>query len=246
MSEDDRVEIVKRLLFEHMRSPSVRHIKDPYMLMKLAQQIVRKLDRGNSAWIKWTGPRETLVQSATACWIPVADLRDHLNRMDGPPLTISDVEQRLRAFADERYSDFPREEFRAGCLAIYEAEKAQGTEMPAIVGVLQLHVEAEEERLRQEQNAHYQQFKEDERIAAEERLLSGADCKWTPWKETKDFYCRINGRLFRLSPTADRRLNLYQSEAIDSDKGHLLGQYLKRGDATKAVAQIAYKPEPRW
>ncbi len=76
MIEDDRIDTVKRLLFEHMKSPSLRHIKDPYMLIKLAQEIVRKLDRGNSPWTKWTGPREQLLKSATACWIPTGDLRD--------------------------------------------------------------------------------------------------------------------------------------------------------------------------
>jgi len=244
--EDARVDIVKRLLFEHVKSPSLRHIKDPYMLIKLAQDIVKKLDRGNSAWIKWNGPRELLVKSATACWIPIADLRDHLNRMAGPALTASDVEQRLRAFAEERYSDYPRDEFQPGCLAIYASEKAQGTEMPAIIGVLQEHVEREEERLRVEQADRYRQIKENERIAAEQRLLSGADCKWTPWSVSKNVYCRVNGRLFRLSPTGDKRLDLYRTESIDDCEGRLLGRYLKRGDATKAVEKIAYQPELNW
>jgi len=33
--DDAHVNIVKRLLFEHVKSPSMRHIKDPYMLIKL-------------------------------------------------------------------------------------------------------------------------------------------------------------------------------------------------------------------
>lgn len=243
MVEDERVDIVKGLLFEHMKSPSLRHIKDPYMVIKLAQNIVKKLDRGNSSWTKWNGPRETLVKSAIVCWIPVSDLRDHLNGMEGPPLSLSDVEQRLRAFTEERYSEFPREEFQEGCLAVYEAEKAQGTEMPAIVGVLQAHVEREEERLRQEHATWYRDLKERERLAAEQRLLSGADCKWTPWKKSKDAYCRVNGRLFRLSPAADKRLDLYRCDGIGADEGQSLGRYLKRADATKAVGKIAYQPE---
>jgi hypothetical protein len=243
--DDDRVDAVKRLLFDYVKSPSLRHIKDPYMLFKLAQDIVKKLDRGNSPWTKWTGPREQLVESATACWVPIGDLQDHLNRMEGPKLSFNDVEQRLKAFADERYSEYPRDELREGCLAVYEVEKALGTEMPAIVGVLRDHIEKEEERLRQQQDARFRQLRLAEAAAAEQRLLSGADCKWTPQQGTKDVYCRVNGRLFRLTTTTDKRVELYRAESLESDKGTLLGQYLKRGDATKAVAQIAYRPEFR-
>lgn len=243
MIEDDRVDIVKRLLFEYLKSPSLRHIKDPYMVVKLAQSIVRKLDRGNSAWTKWNGPREQLVKAATACWIPVGDLREHLNRMDGPALSNNDVAQRLQAFAEEQYSEFPRDEFKEGCLAIYDAEKAQGTEMPAIVGVLREHVEREEARLEAEHAARYRQIKEDERLAAEQRLMSGADCKWTALGKEKVAHCRVNGRLYRLSPTDDKRVQLFRVDALDTPKGALLGRYLKRTDATKAVAQLAYQPE---
>lgn len=243
MLDDDRVDTVKRLLFDYVKSPSLRHIKDPYMLIKLAQDIVKKLDRGNSPWTKWTGPREQLVESATACWIPIGDLQDHLNRMEGPKLSFSDVEQRLKAFPDERYSEYPRDELRESCVAVYEAETALGTDMPAIVGVLRDHIEKEEERLRQEQDAHFRQLRQAEAAAAERRLLSGADCKWTPQQGTKDVYCRVNGRLFRLTNTSDKRVELYRSENLEAGRGTLLGKYLKRGDATKAVAQIAYQPE---
>jgi hypothetical protein len=163
--------------------------------------------------------------------------------MEGPKLSFSDVEQRLKAFADERYSEYPRDELREGCLAVYEAEKALGTEMPAIVGVLRDHIEKEEERLSQEQDALFRQLREAEAAAAEQRLLSGADCRWTPQKGTKDVFCRVNGRLFRLTTTSDKRVELYRAEGLEAGKGTLLGRYLKRGDATKAVAQIAYQPE---
>jgi hypothetical protein len=243
MLEDDRIHIVKQLLSEHIKSPSLRHIKDPYMLIKLAQDIVKKLDRGNSPWTKWTGSRELLAESAIACWIPVSDLQDHLNRMEGPTLSFSDVEQRLKAFADERYSEYPRDELRESCLAVYEAEKLRGTEMPALVGVLRDYVAREEERLRNERDAQLRQLKEAQAAAAEQRLISGADCRWTPRKGTKDVYCRANGRLFRLTATLDKRVELYRSATVDGDKGTLLGKYLSRGDATKAVAQIAYQTE---
>lgn len=43
--------------------------------------------------------------------------------MEGPGLTFSDIEQRLRAFEEERYSEFPRDARQADRLAIHEAEK---------------------------------------------------------------------------------------------------------------------------
>jgi hypothetical protein len=43
MPEDDRVYDVKRLIVEHTKSPSLRHIRDPYALHKLAAEIVKKL-----------------------------------------------------------------------------------------------------------------------------------------------------------------------------------------------------------
>jgi len=86
MTEDERIWEVKQLLFDFVKSPSLRHIRDPLSLHKLAQDIVKRIDRGNSIWRKWDGPREVLLKSALGCWIPIADLRDVLNRMPGPPL----------------------------------------------------------------------------------------------------------------------------------------------------------------
>jgi len=95
MREDERIWAVKELLFDYVKSPSLRHIRDPHSLIKLAQEIVRRIDRGNAIWKKWDGQREVLLKSAIGCWIPVEDMRDFLNRMPGPPLTTTDVAQRL-------------------------------------------------------------------------------------------------------------------------------------------------------
>ena len=46
MTDDERVWTVKRLLFDYVRSPSLRHIRDPHSVSKLAQEIVRQIDRG--------------------------------------------------------------------------------------------------------------------------------------------------------------------------------------------------------
>jgi hypothetical protein len=200
MREDERIWAVKELLFEYVKSPSLRHIRDPHSVNRLAQEIVKRIDHGNSIWRKWDGPRETLLKSALGCWIPIQDMRDFLNRMAGPLLTTTDVAQRLKAFEEEEH-DYSDEELRSSCPAVYEKEKADGTELPAIIGLLRDHVEREEERIRTEQRERHQEWCRQDRIAREQRLLSGADCKWTQLQKSQHWYCRANGRTYRLSPT---------------------------------------------
>ena len=243
--EDDRVEIVRTLVFEHLRSPSLKHIRDGRAVDKLARDVIRRLDRRSALWTKWAGEREVLLRAAAACWIPVEDLRDCLNRMDGPHLTTTDVEQRMRSLYEEHYVPIPNDDLRGGCLTIYAREKAEGTEMPAIVGALQEHVEREEDRLRRELQERYRRQQEEARLALEQRFLSGADCKWTPVGRSKELYCRINGRTYRLARTADKKLSLLRIGSIGDDDGILIGIYGSRRDATKVLEQLAYEPEPR-
>lgn len=243
--EDDRVEIVRRLVFDHLGSRSLKLICDGWAVDKLARDIIRGLDRKSSLWAKWEGERETLCKAAAACWIPVEDLRDCLNRMDGPPLTRTDVEQRMRAFYEEPYVPYPKDDLREGCLAIYEREKAKGTDLPAIVGALQEHVEREEARLRAELQENYRRQQEEARRALEQRFLSGADCKWTPVGGSKELYCRINGRTYRLAPAADKKLRLWRINSIEDDKGIPIGTYGSRRDVTRTLEQVAYQPEPQ-
>src|SRR5476649_979420 len=98
MADDARIGMVCGLLVEHTKSPSLKHIRDPYALNKLAHQIIRRLDGGNPLWKKWTGGREELLSAAIHCWIPIEDMRDFLNSMEGQRLTATDVAQRLEAF----------------------------------------------------------------------------------------------------------------------------------------------------
>lgn len=190
MREDERVWAVKELLFGYVKTPALRHIRDPNSVSILARNIVARIDQANAIWQKWDGQRELLIKSAIGCWVPVEDLRDFLNTMPGPSLTLTDVAQRLRALEEEDSFRFPREEFQPGCLALYEREKAEGAELPAIVGALQEFVETEEERLRQEQQEEYRRRREQEQNAKERRLLSGADCKWTQIRKSPNWYCR--------------------------------------------------------
>ena len=176
MNEDERIWAVKGLLFYDVKSPSLRHIRDPHSITRLAQEIVRRIDRNNSIWGKWDGQRELLLKSAVGCWIPLEAMRDFLNRMPGPPLTMTDVAQRRKAVWEEEHDRYPNEQFQPGCLALFEREMADGTELPAIIELLRDHVDQEEKRIRIEQRESYQQYREQDRMSREQRLLSGADC----------------------------------------------------------------------
>jgi hypothetical protein len=246
MSEDDRVWAVRDLLTDYVESPSLRHIRDPQSLTKLAQRIVKRIDRGNSIWKKWDGQRELLLKSAVACWVPTEDLRDFLNGMPGPKLTKTDVAERMRAVEEEPYSEFPDDDLQAGCLALYQKEKAESTELPAIIRALRDHIDREKERLRGEREEHWRRAREEDRLARERRLLSGADCGWTQLKGSLYWYCRVNGRTYRASPTEDKRCKLDRVDSVSDDaKGAYIGKYQGRREATKALAQVAYQPDVR-
>jgi hypothetical protein len=243
--ESDRLYAVVSALAEYVRSPSLRHIRDPRNLQKLAREIVKDVDRAGSIWTKWEGAREDLAKAAAPCWIPIEDLRAFLNGLPGPSLTHTDVAQRLRAFWEEPWANYPNDELRAGCLDFYEKEMAQGTELPAIIGALQQHIEQEEDRLRREQEETYRRHRETERVQRLQRFLSGADCGWTKVTESEDLYCRRNGRMFRIARAKDKRWKLYRVATLEDD-GFLLGTYQGRGDANKSLGQIAYQPEPNY
>ena len=240
--EHERLYAVRSKLSEYVASPSLRHIRDPNSILKLAQEIVQAVDRASSIWKKWEGPRGEVAKAAASCWIPVEDLQTFLNTLPGPALTRTDVAQRLRAIWEEPSSIYPDEEFQAGCLALYEAEKAQGTELPAIIGALQEYIEREDERIRLEREERWRQQRNDERIRAQQRFLSGADCGWTALDKTQRFYCRRNGRAYRIECGADKRWTLYRIKMVE-DVGSQLGIYQGRREARKALEQIAYTPE---
>ena len=172
-----------------------------------------------------------MLRAAAECWIPREDLRQFLNSLPGPKLRATDVTERLRAVHEEPYSSYP--------------EVAEGTEMPAIIGALQVLVEQEGERLRHKAKAAYRERQKEEQEALEHRFLSGADCKWTPVGGSKALYVRKSGRAYRLSPIKDKRWALFRIGDVD-DKGKLVGTYGSRRDASKALAKLAYEPEPGW
>jgi hypothetical protein len=207
---------------------------------------VKEVRSANPIWTKWSDDREALARPAAYCWIPAQDLRDHLNEMAGARLTLTDVIQRLRAFNEEPYEPYPDDEQRDACLEIYNREQQAGTEMAAIVGAIQQFVEEDRDARQRAQQEAYRAQLQANRLAAEERLLSGADCKWTALGKSKTFHCRVNGRLFRLESQPDKKLHLFRVESVDDCNGELVGRYAGRTEATKVVGEVAYRSEPRW
>lgn len=245
MFGNERVQAVRQLIFDYVRSPSLRHLRDPHSLDALVRQVIKAIDREPAVWRKWEGQREELLRAAACCWVPHDELARLLNSMPGPQLTLTDVAQRLRVIHEEPYSSYPDEALQEGCLAVFEDEKGQGTELPAIIGALQQFVEAETERRRAASDAAYRHRRLQERQALEDRFLAGADCAWTPVAGSKDMFTRKNGRAYRLSATKDKRWQLSRITSV-TDPGAHIGVYGTRGDVAKALAKLAYEPEPRW
>lgn len=243
--DSDRLYAVSSKLFEYVKSPSLRHIREPRNLQKVAQEIVQAVDRASAVWSKWDGPREQIAKAAAPCWIPTDDLRTFLNGLPGPVLTQTDVIQRLRAIWEEPWAPYPNEELKAGCSALYETEKAQGTELPAIFGAIEEYIEVEEERLRREREEAYLRRRDEEQARLQQRFLAGADCGWTPLENQPGLYCRRNGRTFRIIRDADKRWKLFRIASIE-DAGVQIGTYLGRREANKVLEKVAYEPEPNW
>jgi hypothetical protein len=245
MFMDQRTSIVHGLLADYVRSPSLRHLRDPRPLAKLAVEIVTKLDRDSSVWRKWEGPRDTVLSSALDCWIPKEDLLAFLNSLPGPPLTMTDLEQRMRHLIEVEYIASPEPKLQDECLKIYRAETSAGTEMPAIIGSLSEYVASQWERLRDEQLQAEAQRAEEARLARKRRLLSYGDCPWTQIKGSKFFYCRKNGRVFQLKPNNDKSWTMYRVQEVDDTAaGELIGRYRSRSDANKVLAKATYETEP--
>jgi len=116
----------------------------------------------------------------------------------------------------------------------------QGTEMRAIIGALQEHLDRGEERLSAEREENWQRHKKEERIKREQRFLSGADCGWTTIDKSGALYCRRNGRAFRIVQGKDKRWTLYRVKDGE-DEGNILGTYRNRTDANMALSLIRPK-----
>jgi hypothetical protein len=87
------------------------------------------------------------------------------------------------------------------------------------------YIEVEKERIRTERDAAYKRYAKERRQAQEQRLLSGVDCPWTKVGSAVDFYCRRNGRTYRLSPTSDKMWQAFRVTKMDGARGQLSGKY---------------------
>jgi hypothetical protein len=242
--ENSRLYALISKLANYVSSPSLKHIRDSENIHKLAEDILKTVDRSGSNWTKWEGHREDIARSAAPCWVPIEDLTTFLNSLPGPPLTRTDVAQRLRAIWEEPYSQYPNDALKASCNEIYVAEKAAGTEMSAIIGALQEHVDLEEQRLALERAESYRRNREEERVRLQQRFLSGADCGWTPVDHSAGLFCRRNGRAFRTEQRQDKRWKLLRVND-HQDHGTVIGIYAGRREMNKTLEKIAYEPEPR-
>ena len=244
MSDDPRLRVIFDLLREYAGCPSLRHIRDPQQIQRLAQRILKRLDGAQDPWRKWPPARDKLIRKAADLWIPLEDLHAALSQLPGPPLTVSDVKGRLLGLWEEGL-DRPDDTLRSGCDALYAAEKAAGTELAAILELMNDWIGEElGRRMHQEWEARDRRRAE-MKAAAEQAFLSGADCKWTQIGSGADLYCRVNGRMYRLSRAADKKLEVWRVQAMEDAAGGLIGRYQGRPDATKAIGQVAYQPEPR-
>lgn len=245
MFEYQRQAEVRRLLSRYLESPSLRHLREPKQVDRLAEEIVSAVDRASPPWGKWDATRGELLKAAAKTWMPIEDLVAFLNGLPGPRLTATDVTQRLRAFQEEPYADlYPDERVKDACLARYAAEVEAGTELTAIVGALQEFADEEERRLDRERQEKWKAERDADRQALERRFLSGADCKWTRLEGSKALFMRKNGRAFRLAATKEKRWQLHRIEE-PAEAGDLLGTYATRGAASKVIDKIAYEPKFR-
>lgn len=237
-----RIYVVRSLVGDYLRSPSLAHLRSAYALDKLASEIVRRLDAGSPLWVKWNDSREELARASCPCWIPVPTLVAALNALPGPKLTATDVTSRIDVLQEE-LGEWPRDHLRSECEAILQEEAAAGTELMGIIYRIRSHIDQEETRQHEERERAYRARIAAERAALEARFVAGADCKWTPVAGSKVLYCRMNGRVFRLTRAVDGKQELDRMATHDAERGVLIGRYASRGDATSAVREIAYKPD---
>jgi len=249
MAENEQLHAVIRILQKYSARPPLK-FSSAAEVPEIARKILDATYLPKSLWTKWDKNREELIGRAVDVWVPLVDLLTALNMLPGEKLTATDVEQRLNALRYENsgYSRGPSEEIKEISLDAYTEEKAKGTEFIAILGWMEEWTADAEERLRQQQKVKRRDAIALEKQRAEARLRSGADCGWTVVDGVVDTHCRRNGRLFRLkalpkyaSPNSPK-LELIEVKTLDDKRGTLIGQYHTRGDAAKALLEVAYKP----
>lgn len=243
--DSQRIYALTTRLFEYVKSPSLKHLRDPHSIQKLAHDLLTAVDRASSIWTKWDGPREQIAKSAAHCWIPVEDLQAYLNHLPGPRLTKTDVVQRLRAVHEEPYGHYPNDDVKASCLELYEAEKAQGTEMPAIIGALQEHIELEEDRLSREREEARLRYQAEERLRAQQRFMAVADCGWTKLDGLDGAFAAGTGGHLKPCRTRTNAGRRFGSPDLKT-RARSLARTRDAGTRTRHLRRSPYGPEPQW
>jgi hypothetical protein len=250
MRDEDRLHDVIRMLYEYSARPPLKFPSEAE-IPKIARKILDAAYGPKSLWTKWDKDREEIIGRAVDVWVPMDDLLDALNTLPGEKLTATDVEQRLYALRNEHggYSRGPDAAIKEASFTAYDEEKAKGTEFIAILGWLEEWTWGAEERLRRQRAEENRERIEQDKRRVEARLRSGADCPWTIAAGIVDIHCRKNGRLFRLKPLPKEtsplapKFEVLEVKTLDDKRGTSIGRYRTRGDASKAILEVAYKPE---
>jgi hypothetical protein len=244
MENGDDVNRVARLIARYVESPSRSHIRHPKSIDALSNEIVREISDRNPMRQKWSAHREALALKAAPCWIPPEDLRAALNALPGPPLTNTDLEQRLKDFVRDSMIGQPNPDLKDQCREMYEAEKGQGTEFAAIVSAIADWETNQFTEAMQREFAENERKRAEARKAKEEVLFSGADCGWTTIGGSKTKWCRIDGRTFRATQNdqpapgkgGKKMVLLHRVKSTEPDEpGVLIGTY----ETSTLAAEIA-------
>lgn len=252
MTDEERLSEITRILYEYSNRPPLKFPLES-AIPKIARRLLDTARGPSSLWTKWDKDREAVAQRAAILWVPLDDLRDALNSLPGEPLTAIDVEQRLYAIKQQQggYGYGADDELKEASFEAYRQVKATGTEFIAILGWLEEWTWGAEERLRRKREIDRREQIAADKRNAELRLRSGADCPWTQIAGDADLHSRKNNRLFRLrelkkptSPLAPK-FEVLEVTTLDAKRGTQIGQYRTRSDASKAVMEVAYKPDWR-
>ena len=69
MFDYERQNAVRSLLFRYLESPSLRHLRDPKQVDRLAESILTALDRTGPVWEKWGAVRGEFLKAAAKAWV---------------------------------------------------------------------------------------------------------------------------------------------------------------------------------
>ena len=150
--------------------------------------------------------------------IPLEDLYTALSQLPGPPLTVSDVKGRLLGLWEEGL-DRPDDTRRSGCDALYAAEKAAGTELAAIFELMNDWMGEETRPADAPGVGGTRPAAGRDEAGGGAGVPVGSRLQVEPDGSGADLYCRANGRIYRLSRAADKKLEVWRVQAMEDAAG---------------------------